>query len=389
MRNRAEAEQELDVVAGVISKVSTDVKTLRDTTQDAFDKVQTMQGEHGARLLAVEQLVAKMDGEGRGVPVADLQTATPSSLFINGRQVPVVASADRVANYYPRADYGEEEFTLSNYVRASMGIERPRFAVTTGPAIVPTYLGGQIIDAVRAESAVIQAGASTLPLDGKTNLCRIDGDCTVYQHTEGLDDISESVPVFSLAELNPKALVALIPLTHEVVSDSPNLDAALRTSIAAAMALKLDELSLATIMGDINIPASVTGQNVASWQGVMSAVGSAMAIDQKVPLAHISHPVDFVARNSEYSANFGWLSRPDLLKNMLEVASTGMTQGFAAMGNFGAGFSIGVRADLQIEVIRWSKATSYTHVLVAHMRADGYVLQPGQLFIQQTTTSGL
>lgn len=359
---------------------------LKDVNASLADNKQ-YQAELSNRLLAVEQLAVKLDGQSQGVPVADLQTATPSSLFINGRQVPVVASADRVANYYPRADYGEEEFTLSHFVRASMGIDRPRFAVTTGPAIVPTYLGGQIIDAVRAESAVIQAGAATLPLDGKTNICRIDGDPTVYQHTEGLDDISESVPVFSLAELNPKALVALIPLTHEVVSDSPNLDAALRTSIAAAMALKLDELSLATIMGDINIPASITGQNVASWQGVMSAVGSAMAIDQKLPLAHISHPVDFVARNSEYSANFGFLSKPDLLANMTEVASTGMTPGFAAMGNFGAGFSIGVRADLQIEVIRWSKATSYTHVLVAHMRADGYVLQPNQLFIQQTTTS--
>jgi HK97 family phage major capsid protein len=55
----------------------------------------------------------------------------------------------------------------------------------------------------------------------------------VYEHTEAAADISEGSPTFAAVTPNPKTLASLIPLSLEVVADSPNLDNALRTSIAA------------------------------------------------------------------------------------------------------------------------------------------------------------
>lgn len=367
-----------------------EVKTLLKDVNSKLAADKQNQAELGARLQAVEQLAVKLEtGASYGNPTSDLQTATPFNMIIGGAQVKALASTDRMVNHFPMSSSDDNEFSLSHFIKANLGIEKPRFAVTTGPALVPTYTSGQIIDAVRANSSLIQAGAVTIPLEGKTNLCRIDGEPVVYIHQEGEEDISESTPVLSPVELNPPAFVAVIPLTQELVQDSLNLDAAIHALLGGAFGSKLDMRCLANILADLNIPTSAIEQNPNSWQGVLSAVGSAMLFDQQLPLAHISNPADYIGRASELGVNYGWLSKPELLKNMLEIANTGIEAGSAVFGNFAAGFGIGVRSELQVEVVRFAKYKSYTHVLVAHLRADGYVLQPNQLFVQQAISSGL
>jgi hypothetical protein len=67
---------------------------------------------------------------------------------------------------------------------------------------------------------------------------------------EAIADVSESLPVFEPVGFDPGSLAALIPLSQEIVQDSPNLDAALQAAIAGAFALKLDQLSIAKILAD-------------------------------------------------------------------------------------------------------------------------------------------
>ncbi|SFL43794.1 phage major capsid protein, HK97 family [Nitrosomonas aestuarii] len=207
-------------------------------------------------------------------------------------------------------------------------------------ALVPNYVSSQVIDDVRAQTTVIQAGSGTIVIDGPTNLAKITGDPTVYEHTEGSTDITESDITHAPVSLNPKALVALIPLSMEVVADSPNLDAALNTSLSAAFAAKLDSLALATILADTNIPDSSVGQDPAIWLKCLEAVGEAMAVNQPIPVSMIGNTADFIARASQLASTTGsWLGKP----------------------------------------------TSASHVLVAHMRGAGVVLQPKRLFIQKKT----
>lgn len=364
--------------------------------QDMLNEVSAGLGEHkerqaeiSARLLAVEQLAVKLESEGRGVPVSDPQAAKPSSMIINGKVAPVLAKTDRVANYTPMNYGGEEPITLGHMVKAKLGVEKPRFVVTGGPETVPEYLSASILDDARANSVTIGAGASTILIPGKTTFGRIEGDPEVYIHEEGQEDVSESVPNFAPVEVAPLTMVALVGVSAELLQDSPNSDLMLRASIGGAFGLKLDQMCLTTLLADPNIPGSITGEAVNTWPGVLSAAGSALALDQQLPLAHISHPTDFMARNSVLSANYGWQSRPKLLENMAELYTTSMTPGLAVMGDFAQGFAVCVRSDLQIDVIRYAKSKAFSHLLVCHLRAKGVVLQPKRLYVQATTTSGL
>ena len=206
------------------------------------------------------------------------------------------------------------------------------------------------------------------------------------EHTEAAVDITESDIVASPVALNPKLLACTIPLTVEVVADSPNLDAVLNMALAGAFAAKLDALCIATLLGDTNIPDSAAGQDPAVWAKLLEAVGAALALNQRLPSAHISAPADWIARASQLASTAGtWLGKPPALAGMAELHTTGLTAGTALFGNFAEAFAIALRSDLRVEVVRHAKPTSASHLLVAHMRADGVVLQPGHLFKQLKT----
>jgi HK97 family phage major capsid protein len=222
----------------------------------------------------------------------------------------------------------------------------------------------------------------------EAELARIIGDPTVYQHTENTDDIVESDIDLEPVTANPKMLAALIPLTQEVVSDSPNLNAALNMAIAAAFGAKLDALSLATILADTDIPTSAAGQDPALWQKCLEAVSAAMTANQPLPSSMITSTADFIARAAQLASTAGsWLGKPPVLSGMSEHPTTGVTAGTAIYGGFAQAFALAMRQELRLEVIRWKNPGKATHLLVAHMRADGVVLQPKRLFIQQKTVA--
>lgn len=347
-----------------------------ETLLDNFDEV-------GASRQTAERLAAL---RGLRPRKTDSEPVGARGITSDGFSVPILARGERLAAMYPRSG-SEAPFSLGNYVKTAMGLG-PQGAVVSTSAVVPSYVSANIIDAVRAISTVVQAGAVTVPIGGPTNLCRIATDPTVYQHEEGEGDISESDAVFQPVALNPWALVGAVPLSHEVVEDSPNLDAALNMSLAQAFAAKLDALSLATILADTAIPTSSAGQDPASWAGVLAAVGQALGADQTLPSAFIGSEGDFIARASQLASTAGsWLGKPPVLAGMLELPTTKMSDGTAVFGDFARGLGVAVRQELRLEVVRFHKHLSYSHVLMAHARMDGVVLQPKRLFIQLETVT--
>jgi len=274
---------------------------------------------------------------------------------------------------------GSADFSLGDYVRSA--VVGSTKAMGTGPALVPTGVSNQIIDLIRAATVINEAGATTIVINEPTNFARITSDPTVYQHTENADDIVESDIGLEPIAANPKLLAAIIPVSEELVSDSPNLDAVLNASVSAAFAAKLDALVMAKLLSDAGMPKSAAGQDPAIWAKVLEAVGSAMALDQALPLALISNPADFIARAAQTASTAGsWLGKPPALSGMLELATTTMTATKAVMGDFSKGVLIAMRSQLRIEVVRWAKSTKAQHALVCHMRADGYVAQPNALY---------
>jgi hypothetical protein len=287
-----------------------------------------------------------------------------------GKRFPALKKEQRFSDYVrtqPEGEIKEEgDFSIGEYVRgAVMGRK-----VASGTALVPTRIGAQIIDDVRAAVALIRAGAVTIPIQGPTNLARVTGDATVIEHTGAAADITEGNPTFAAVTLNPKTLASLIPLSLEVVQDSPNLDNAIRTSVAAAMALKLDQLGIAAMLADSNIPDSAAAHDPATWSGTMLAVGAAMAANQPIPDAAIVNSANLVARHSILESTAGgWLGKPPLLANMVEIPTTSMTADISVLGGFQRGVGIAMRQDLTLEMIRYGKPTSGMHYLVCTMRA--------------------
>lgn len=272
-----------------------------------------------------------------------------------------------------------EGFDLGDFVRDS--VIGSRKAMGSGPALVPVGVSDLIIDRVRDQTVIVPAGAQTLVIDGPTNLARIDGDPTVHQHTENADDITESDITLGYAAANPKLLAAVVPLSEELVQDSPNLDAVIRTAVAGAFASKLDALVLAKLVADAAIPKSAAGQDPAAWLKVLEAVGSAMALNQQVPAAFIGNPADFIARASQLASTAGsWLGKPPALSNMLELSTNGITAGTAVFGDFSKAVMLAIRSEIRLEVIRWKNTGKGQHALVAHARADGYVVQPNAIY---------
>ena len=368
----------------IIAEMGKKFSEVRGNIENRFDAYDQDLDELKNQTDAIEKAVATGAMPGGKGPVR----GTPDDRFavtVEGKRIPVLGKADKLATTFP-APSGEK-WSVGDFVKGSLGMKVNASVLERGTATVPQYVSAEIIDLVRAKARLIQAGALTIPIEGKTNLCRIDADPTVYQHTEAANDISESAPTLTPVALDPKALVALVPLSMELVQDSPNLDAALNMSLAGAFASKLDTLGLATILADGDIPTSASSEVTDTWAGTMSAVGSMLAADMDVPKACICVPADFIARASQLASTAGsWLGPPPVLANMLDLPTTSMTEGYAVLGDF-SGFGIAVRHDLRLEVIRFAKPTYASHVLVAYARMEGYVLQPNVLYNQVDTVA--
>jgi hypothetical protein len=345
-----------------MATIQEQLKEMLEGTAAAFDdfkkhhndKVNALRHDNDALRDRLEELEAK-----QGAPRATRSIDPPAFELIDkdGQRFPALTKAQSFHDYIrtlPASENEDRDFSLGEYVRgAIMGRK-----VASGTALVPTRIGAQIIDDVRAQTALIRAGAVSVPIQGPTNLARVTGDATVIEHTEAAADITEGNPTFVAVALNPKTLASLIPLSLEVVQDSPNLDNAIRTSVAAAMALKLDQLGIAAILADSNIPDSAAAHDPATWSGTMLAVGAAMAANQPIPDAAIVNSANLVARHSILESTAGgWLGKPPLLANMLEIPTTSMTADISVLGGFQRGVGIAMRQDLTLEMIRYGKPT--------------------------------
>ena len=366
-----------------------------DSIGTAFDEFKAFNDERINGLAkTVDRLEIKLARPGNGYvteslggsinngPVRTLKTR-------QGLELPYLMPEQKLSAFRGVSPFGsrDEQFDLGVFCRDAVCGSREQKA-SSGAAFVPNGLSSMVVDRVRAMTVVSQAGAGTIVIDGPTNLARITGDPTVYQHTEGATDISESDVTATAIALNPKTLAVLIPLTVELVSDSPNLDAILQTALAEAFAAKLDALCIATMLADTNVPKSAVAHDPALWAGVLAAVGAALALNQDLPDAHIGTPANYIARAGQLASTAGsWLGKPPGLANMRELFTSTMTADQSLFGDFRRGFAIAMRDELRLEIIRHAKPTSGSHLLVAHMRADGIVLQPNRLFWQKKVVS--
>jgi hypothetical protein len=360
----------------VVDELAATHQTFQHNQKKTLEEIKS---DNAALRERVEQLESRGKSPGKTGGGGKESSDAPFHVKLaDGTRAPLLTKAMRAVDYFPQKS-DTEPFSVGEWVKDNM--LGTKAASTT--ATVPVAVGSRIIDDVRDVSTFIRAGAGTIIIDGPTNLARITTDPVAYEHTEGATDITESDVVPTAVPLNPKALVALVPLTMEVVQDSPNLDAMLNTALAGVFATKLDAIAIAVLLADANIPESSIAHATATWAGTMLALGEALAAKQPLPVSLISNAEDFVARASQLASTAGsWLGKPPALDRLTEYPTTALAAGTAFWGGFEQGCAVAMRQDLRLEVVRFAKPTSASHLLVAHMRAAGVVLQPKLIFRQ-------
>lgn len=161
-------------------------------------------------------------------------------------------SHPRVAGYKePNEDFAVAQYgNLGNMIRA--------LTTSSGQAVVPTVWAAQLIDLARNKSAVLQAGATIVPMDaGVVKIGRLTGDPTAAFRTEG-SAITASDPTFDNVTLTATTMSALVIGSLEWFQDANNADQIVKDAISQAMAQRLDLAALyggiVAGAGTINLP---------------------------------------------------------------------------------------------------------------------------------------
>ena len=226
-----------------------------------------------------------------------------------------------------------------------------------GGYLVPTMLSSNLIDAARAQSVCMRAGAVTVPLQSdNTTMARVATDPTYEVKSEN-DSFADGSVVFDKIEFTPKTVGVLIPCSRELAEDAPNFAQIMEQTLTRSFAAKLDYLGL---------QGPVTGgwpEGIVNWSGVnTTAISGALAWEDLVtgveevqtdnfePTAIVLHPANWSAlaqllRNSEAN-NFS--DAPSFLAPYTRYSSTNCPSSDAIIGDFSQ-LAFGIRTDVQIE----------------------------------------
>jgi HK97 family phage major capsid protein len=152
-------------------------------------------------------------------------------------------SDHEIAKEYAARDSGREAAIIGTH--GNLGTMLRSMTTSTGSAIVPSQWSGSIIDRARNYAAVLQAGATLVPMDRKIlQVGRLTVDPVASFRTEG-STITASDPTLDNVTLTSKSLNCLVVGSLEWFQDSsPNADELVTNAIAKAMAVQLDLVAL-------------------------------------------------------------------------------------------------------------------------------------------------
>jgi HK97 family phage major capsid protein len=287
-----------------------------------------------------------------------------------------------------------EGLTAGGFIRAHLS--GPRNAVemaalqgssgSAGGFTVPEYLAAELIDKFRARTCMLQLGALTIPLNSDTHtFAKITGDPTAaWRHEK--TTISESEPTFGAMTFRPRSLAVIVKVTRELLQDSPNIGAAIERSIAEAFALELDRVGMRGtgaaaeplgLVNETNINAVTGAGAIADYAEILD--GYKLILDDNAP-----DPTGVIMSNREWRTYAGLqdttnqpMMRPKAIESLEFKATSavpiteggGGNESTMLMGHF-PDFAFGIRANLQIELLRELFAETNEYGFVATMRVD-------------------
>jgi HK97 family phage major capsid protein len=333
-------------------------------------------------------------GQGQGIKLVDEKGRVHRALAsgesfadaIRESPEPFGVSADQL-------QYCDDGLTLGGYLRAMVAgpqTSAERWALsesnsTSGGYTVPAILAAMVIDRFRAKLVVSQAGAQTLPLDSESHsFAKLTGDPTAAWRQETVS-ITESDPTFGRLTFHPKSLAVLVKATRELLQDSPNIGQMIERSISGSMAVEVDRVALLGA-GAAAEPMGLryaTGLNEITGIAALTDYsdfidGYKLMMDDNAP-----EPTAAIVSNREWATlakledTTGQALRlPPAVENLPFMAASalptnlgGGTESLAFLGHF-PDLVLGMRAELQIEVLKELFASTHHYGYIAHLRMD-------------------
>lgn len=391
IRDRAELRRGINLLQ---TRARTLVEAGKEADADALIRVVETCGS------MVHRMTALLDCE-----AATAMHAGRAAPQRNGNDALVLAPADRFASLGGRvgssmARYGFGDFIKALVVPSSDPGIRAELSENTdsaGGATVPTHLLYQLIDAMRAQTVVVRAGARTVPLETlKTSMARVASDPTAAWRLEN-SPINVSDPTFEKVEFVAKSLAVLVKVPRELMEDAVNLNEALMGSFAGAMAVEVDRVALFgsgtnpeprglyTTTGVSSVEMAANGAALANWGKVLDTLLELQNANAPDPSAMVMAPRTWRTIAGFVDTTNQPLRAPEAIAPIPRMTTKNVpvnqTQGSATnascivIGDFSQ-LMLGVRTALRVEVLRERYAENHQLAFVAHLRMDVQVAKP-------------
>lgn len=344
--------------------------------------------------------ISPRNGDGGGYVDADTVSLTGSQRMADWSRSRGLAGVDQELNFgkYIRGMVtGDWDGAQPEFMALSGG------TLAEGGYLVPTPLSSEIIDLARDQARVVQAGALSVPMTSQTlGIARIASDPQAEWHAENAL-IGNTDMTFERVEFQARTLVALVKASREVIADAANMETVMTAAFSSALALELDRVALYGT-GVAPEPRGVKNTTGVQVQD-LGVNGAQIAIPgdyldslellwnaNHEPTGIIQAPRTEIAIAREADTTGQPKRLPDVLARIprfqTKQVPVNLTQGTAgnASDSFMARWSellIGVRADLQIDVLKERYADNYQLGFLASMRADIQLARPAAFVVTQ------
>ncbi|MGH2634157.1 MAG: phage major capsid protein [Tepidiformaceae bacterium] len=270
---------------------------------------------------------------------------------------------------------------------------------TLGGYLLSAPMASFVIDNLRADAIVFQAGANTVPMvTEELAVATIDSDPAATWRAELSTITPDEGPNIGRITLRAKSLISDVIVSRELVQDAPNIGQILENTLRKVLALKLDYAALAgqgaaaeplglkqlTTADGITIigaDSDATDGGAFAFDDVHDAIEGILSANAPMPTAMLMAPRTRVFMAKMKDGEGLPVVLPDLIKDLKILTSTQIaideTQGSSStatrvyLGDFRE-LMVGIRQNILIEATPYATGAYEKHAVIfrCHLRAD-------------------
>jgi HK97 family phage major capsid protein len=262
----------------------------------------------------------------------------------SGKAVRLLSKGESLTEYRIRQngdrvpEYGIGTICRALALGAQSDLEKRALGESTASAggyLVPAITSSQLIDAMRARSAVFQAGARVIDLgESVVNIARVATDPVAAWRNEAAA-FAESDTVFDSITFTSRALGFYFKVSRELLQDAVNLDQAITNVIAGAMAAALDQGCLngsgtapaikgvANITGVGSVSMGTNGAALANYDPFIDAAKLLLDANAPMPGAYVMATRTYAAcAKLKQATTNAPLDKPELIRGIPFIPTT-------------------------------------------------------------------